>query len=441
MDYAAATRYLYGLEHGSVKLGLERIRAAVEARGHPELRYATVHVAGTNGKGSTCALLASILEAAGHRTGLLSSPHLMEFGERVRVGGEMLSRREIVAHVVRLRPLIARLRLSFFEATTLLAFEAFARRGVEIAVIEVGMGGRLDATNVVRPALTVVTGIDLDHTQSLGRTRERIAAEKAGILKPGVPLLLGPVRRSVERVFRRHAARLDAPVIRLEDRVRLADAAPRPDGSRVAWRRSDRASGAYRIGLRGEHQAVNALLADEAARMLRDLGWRVAPGARRRGLARGRWPGRFQVHAAPGRAPVVFDVAHNPQGAAAVARTWRRWLPGARSPAVVLGMLGDKDHAAFLRRLRPLSRRVHVIPLDSPRAGSPQAIVAAARRLGMQARRHAGIAEALRAAGAASDATLVTGSFLTVEAAMRHMGLVAERRLFDAAPRGRSAGR
>jgi len=441
-DYLRATRFLYTLEHGSVKLGLERIRAAIQASGHPERRYATVHVAGTNGKGSTCALFASVLEAAGHRTGLLTSPHLLEYNERVRIGGAVLPEREVVRWVEERRPLIRRLGLSYFEATTLLAFEAFARHGVEIAVIEVGMGGRLDATNVVDPVLTIVTGIDLDHTGSLGRTRERIAAEKAGIMKPGVPLLLGPCRRSVRRVFERHGAALGAPVVALEDRVALTAVAPEAGGTRFAWRRADGSRGTLRVPLRGAHQAANALLALEAARLLARRGWPIPVAARRRGIERARWPGRFQVERARGRPTVVFDVAHNPQGAAVVRRTWRAWLPEAKSPALVIGMLGDKDQLGYLRRLRGISRAVHLIPLDSPRAGSLPALARAARRAGLEPRLHRGIASAWGAARRDHDAVLIAGSFLTVEAGMRLLGVPLVRRLFGGTPaRRRRKGR
>lgn len=443
LDYAGATQFLYTLEHGSVKLGLERIQAAIEARGHPERRYATVHVAGTNGKGSTCALLASVLEAAGHRTGLLTSPHLLEYNERVRIGGVVLPRREVVRWVVELRPLIQRLQLSYFEATTLLAFEAFAAHEVAIAVIEVGMGGRLDATNVVDPVLTVVTGIDLDHTQSLGRTRERIAAEKAGIMKPGVPLLLGPCRQRVRRVFERQGARCGAPVVALEDRVAPTAIAPHGLGTRVAYRRAGGSTGSLTVSLCGAHQAMNALLALEAARLLRAHGWSVPAAAQRRGLARARWPGRFQVEPAPGRPTVVFDVAHNPQGASVVSRTWKTWLPQAKSPTLLVGMLGDKDQEGYLRRLRRIADSVHLVPLDSPRAGSIAALARAARRAGLRPRIHRGIRAAWEAARQRHDAVLIAGSFLTVEAGMRLLGVPLQHDLFGdptaARPRERRA--
>ncbi|MBM3316946.1 MAG: bifunctional folylpolyglutamate synthase/dihydrofolate synthase [Candidatus Eisenbacteria bacterium] len=437
MTYAQATDFLFRLEHGSVKLGLERIEAAVAARGHPERRYRTVHVAGTNGKGSTCALLAAILERAGERTGLYTSPHLTDFCERIRIGGRLLPRAEAAGLTRELRPLILDLKLSYFEAATLLAFEAFARRGVTCAVIEVGMGGRLDATNVVRPELTVVTGIDWDHRQALGSTLTAIAGEKAGIMKPGVPLLHGPCRAAVAEVFRRRGREVGAPVMPLRGRLSGWSARPLPSGTRIDWRRADGSRGEYRIGLRGAHQAQNALLAAEAARLLARRGRPVPEAAIGEGLALGRWPGRCELLAPSGRRPaVVLDVAHNRQGARALREAWEGWFSALPPPALIVGMLGDKDHEAFLRELRPLAPEALLVPLDSPRAGPLGDLAAAARRAGLKPRPCAGMAEAW-ARRPGGRPVLVTGSFLTVDAAMRLLGRRAARSLFPgAAPAG-----
>ena len=449
MTYAEAIRYLYALEHGGVKLGLERIRAAVEARGHPERRYACVHVAGTNGKGSTCALLAAILAASGYRTGLFTSPHLLDFRERIRVAGALVSREDIAASTARLRPLIDDLGLSFFEATTLLAFEIFAARRVQIALIEVGMGGRLDATNVIRPALTVVTGIDLDHVQSLGRTRVHIAGEKAGIIKPGVPLLLGPCTPGVRRVFLEAAARAGAPLVRREERSFAEEVVPLKAGAR--YRRRSRGGGARGSGrerpaddgrrsvrLRGRHQVENALLAEEAAVLLAERGWEIPWRARREGLAHGRWPGRFQIVRRPQRGPAIFDVAHNPQGGGTLAAGWRDWFPAEGAPGLIVGMLGDKDHLAFFRKLRSLTDRLDLVALDSPRACPIEGVAAAARRAGFRPRVAAGMADAWASAGRGGRPVLVTGSFLTVEAGMRFLRMRPVRTLF---PRSWGIGR
>ncbi|MCK4412145.1 MAG: bifunctional folylpolyglutamate synthase/dihydrofolate synthase [Candidatus Eisenbacteria sp.] len=441
MEYSAAIQFLYALEHGAIKLGLERIVAATAAREHPERCYATIHVAGTNGKGSTCALLTAILAAAGLRTGLLTSPHLLDFRERIRIDGHLSSAAEIAAVTSELTPLIREIGLSYFEATTLLAFELFARHQVDVAVIEVGMGGRLDATNVVHPALTIVTGIDLDHVKSLGRTRPQIAGEKAGIIKGGVPLLLGPSGPAVREVFRRRAQELAAPLELLERRVRWHGVVPQGRGTRYDWQRpaASEAAGArtgrQTIRLCGAHQVVNALLADEAAHLLAAAGWPLDGAARRAGLTQGAWPGRFQLRRPRSHGPLtVFDVAHNVQGATAIVETWRRWLPDAKDATLIVGMLGDKRHAAFLRRLRPLGERLLLIPLDSPRAGPLEPIARAARRGGFEAWTCAGVAEAWRRAMRWGAPVLITGSFLTVEAGMRLLGMRPVERLFAFEP-------
>jgi len=431
MTYAQAIRFLYGREHGAIKLGLERIRAAVAARGHPQRSYRTLHVAGTNGKGSTCALIGAILQRAGWRTGLLTSPHLLDFAERMRVDGRLVPHAELAALTGELEEVIRSCELSFFEATTLLAFELFARRSVDVAVIEVGMGGRLDATNVVAPDVTVVTGIDRDHTKSLGPTRTAIAGEKAGILKPGAPLLLGHCSPAVEGVFRRRAAELEVPVHRLRDRARFSAVAPQGAGSRFVCQRAE-GTAPLAITLAGEHQVHNAVLAAEAARLwCAGRGMALAEDAVTSGLRTGRWPGRFQVEGGDGTAPgVVFDVAHNPQGAQVLRATWRRWCPQWRRPTLIVGMLGDKAHGAYLRSLRELSDRLCLVPLDSPRAGPLGRVAAAARRAGFAPVCCAGMTDAWEQARRHGRAALITGSFLTVEAGMRLLGMRAARTLY-----------
>jgi dihydrofolate synthase/folylpolyglutamate synthase len=431
MNYAEAIDFLYNLEHGSIKLGLERIEAAIAALDHPERRYLTVHVAGTNGKGTTATFLAAILEAAGHRTGLLTSPHLLAFGERIRIAGRMLPDEEIAALTAELRPLILELELSYFEATTALAFEAFARAGVTAAVLEVGMGGRLDATNVIAPALTIVTGIDLDHTKSLGGTRELIAREKAGIMKAGTPMLVAAVAPGVRAVFERRGREVGAPVVALGERASLTRVEPDGWGTRFELRRGDGREARRAIGLCGVHQARNGLLADVGAQLLAEAGVRIPDGAVARGLRAARWPGRFQVLPGDGGRPlVVLDVAHNPGGAETVVGTYRAWLASAPPPALLVGMLADKDHAAFFRALAPLSDELHLMPLDDKRAGPVVDLAAAARLAGFAPRVHADAPRAWAAAAGAGRPVIVCGSFRTVEAIMLLLGLGPEPELF-----------
>lgn len=423
MKYDEAIDFLYKLEHGSIKLGLERIEAATEARGHPERRYQTVHVAGTNGKGSTATFLSSILSAAGYRSALHTSPHLLAYGERFRIDGRMISEEKIAALTTELKSLILEHRLSYFEATTLLAFELFAKENVDVAVIEVGMGGRLDATNVIRPALCVITGIDLDHTKSLGSTLSAIAAEKAGIMKPAAPLLFGPCPDEVAAVFDKRGKDLGIPVVSAQERVRIGSVAVTPEGTDYTYRRTNASEDTHRrIRLCGGHQVWNALLAEEGARLMEQAGWTVTNDQCERGLAQTSWPGRFEfVPFAPGP-PLIFDVAHNPGGGQTVADTYRACFGDAPDPLMVVGMLGDKDHEAFLRSLRPLSGNLLLVPLNVPRAGPIEDVAAAAQRAGFQAEIVTDMAAALETARGQMRPVLITGSFRTVEAAAEAIG-------------------
>ncbi len=438
MTYEQAIEFLYNLEHGSVKLGLERIEAACRALGHPERRYVTVHIAGTNGKGSTAAFLAAICEAAGYRTGLLTSPHLLEFTERIRIGGRMHGREHVAALTSELAGLIRETHLSYFEATTALAFESFARAAVDVAIIEVGMGGRLDATNVVAPAVTVVTGIELDHVKSLGDTREKIAAEKAGIMKAYVPMLVAPVGPGVGQVFRERGRELAAPVAFLDERAALLATEPIDAGTRYRFERATGGDACERVvGLRGEHQVQNAMLAEEAARLLDAAGFSISTEARAAGLSTATWPGRFDVLRAAGqRPPIVFDVAHNPSGCRAMVDTYRRWMAGGGAPRIVVGMLGDKDHEDFFACLRELGGRVYIVPLKSPRAASSEDLAAAAGAAGCSTVTCGSVSEAWSAVRAGPEPVLVTGSFFTVEAVMRELEMAPPENLFAVPGRG-----
>jgi len=323
--YARAIARLYALEPRGIRPGLRAIRSALRAIGHPERRWPAILVAGTNGKGSVAAMIERALRAAGFRTGMYSSPHLHRFTERIRVAGREVGAREVVRGVERLAPVLfdpAR-ELTFFEATTLLAFDLFARARVDIAVVEVGLGGRLDATTVVRPRVSAIVSVGIDHTDKLGRTLSSIAREKAGILRRGVPTVIGPLPAAAREVVERAATRRGARIVRAG-----------PPVAPVA------------VGLAGAHQGWNAAV---ALAVLRLLG--VQERFARSGVRRVRWPGRLER---AGRRPtVVLDVAHNAQGC----RALRRALEGIRRPVVVLGVLRGKQVAAMVRALEPLRPR------------------------------------------------------------------------------------
>jgi dihydrofolate synthase/folylpolyglutamate synthase len=329
-------------------LKLERMRAILAHRGHPEAAWPAIHVAGTNGKGSTAAMVEAVLRAAGRRTGLYTSPHLVDFSERIRVQGRTIPPQTVVDLVRELRRDLERtaIALTHFEFATLIAFEWFARVGVEVGVIEVGLGGRLDATNTVRPLATAITTIARDHEAWLGHDLRSIAAEKAGIAKPGVPLVIGALPPEAEAVVRERAAVVGAPVVRAGRLEGPADALAYRDGA-VAW-------DGLRLGLPGAFQRQNAAV---ALGVLACLGERLpcTASAVRAGLASVEWPGRL---ATLGEGPrVLLDGAHNPAGAAGLAAELPAWL-GGRRLVIVFAVMEDKDWPAMIEPLLPFASRV-----------------------------------------------------------------------------------
>jgi len=356
---------LRGGERAGMRPGLERIEAVLDAIGRPERAFTIAQVGGTNGKGSISAMLAAMLQAAGRRVGLYTSPHLAHYRERIRVDGRPISESDFVDGVDALGTLITRLDLTVFEAGTALALDHFCRARVDVAVLEVGLGGRLDATTVGKPRVVVLGPIDYDHQHELGDTLALIATEKAAIIRSGVAF---SARQdpAAEAVITRRAAETGVP-LSLEGR----DLRVTPIGFTLEAQRLHLEGPDWRIpdvacGLLGVYQPGNALLAAAAAR---ELG--AAEGAIRAGLRGVRWPGRFQIFR---RDPlVVLDGAHNPAGARALAASLRAYFPG-RPVTFVIGVLADKDAGGILAALRPLAARVILTASANPRAAAPEAL-------------------------------------------------------------------
>ena len=412
MRYATAIRFLESLQSGAIHPGLERIHVILAACGRPERRYRTIHIAGTNGKGSTAAYLARMLQTAGFRTGLYTSPHLYSFRERIRVNGRPIPSKALAEAVTRRRRLLESSHSTYFEAATLLAFEYFASAQIDVAVVETGLGGRWDATTAVLPDCTVVTGIGVDHVTFLGRTLPAIASEKAGIFKSNVPVVMGPCPPAAAGVLRERAATMHAPL--RETRAEVAIGTPVLDITGSRFHHAD-AWGTLRdihVPLVGRHQLDNAVTALYTLRWLRARGWRISDTHLRRGIAATRWPGRLElVQSDP---PVWLDVSHNPAGLRATAATLETLFPGGKLH-VVLGMVQGKDLHGCLATLRPYTAAVYGISLATPTAYSGTAITEAARRLGLPASScetvHHGLRRAL-AACRAGRAILLTGSHL-----------------------------
>ena len=364
-DPAGVFAWLSARQRFGMKLGLDRMRALLSALGTPQDAFRSVLVGGTNGKGSTAAVLAAVLRAEGERVGLTVSPHLQRLAERVVVDGAAVDDARLAAALERLRPHAERLDATYFEAITAAALTLFADSGVSTAVLEVGMGGRFDATNAVEPVASLITGVALDHTAVLGTTVREIAHEKAGILRPGRPAWTGAVGEA-RRALTREAAALGAALQCLE---RDAPFEARSRGWEGFDLTIELPAGRLEVvsPLVGAHQARNVALALAAAG---DLG--VSVEALRRGAAAARWPGRLERVTLDGLW-VVLDGAHNPQAAAALAGALAE-LEG-RVAVLVLGMSEDKDVAAVVALLAPLAERVVVTrALASPRALAPEAL-------------------------------------------------------------------
>ncbi|HEY8417771.1 MAG TPA: folylpolyglutamate synthase/dihydrofolate synthase family protein [Limnochordales bacterium] len=354
------TDYWRQLRRFGEKPGLARIRFLLERLGHPETAYPAVHVAGTNGKGSTASMIASVLRAAGYSVGLFTSPHLVRYNERIVVDGAPIADEELAALFEGLRahveaaaqdPAVG--QPTEFEVGTAVALAYFAQRAVDVAVVEVGLGGRFDATNVVRPLVSVITPIGLDHTRVLGGTLAQIAGEKAGIIKPGAPVVSARQPKEALDVIAARAAELGSPLY-VADRdfswdLEGADAG----GTRFTFRWGASVVEHLHVPLLGPHQAHNGAVAAAALRVAGEAGFPVSEEALRRGLAAVRWPGRMQL--VPGSPALLFDGAHNAEGAQTLAEGLRAVFPGQR-PVFVLGVLAEKPVDAMLQILLPLGR-------------------------------------------------------------------------------------
>jgi len=419
VNYVEALEWLYGLSARGVRLELDRMRGAVAERGHPESAVPVVHVAGTNGKGSVCAMVERALREAGYRTGRFASPHLHRFAERVSIGGAPLPESEVAERLSDIRQAMPALPpLTFFEVSALMAFEAFRDHQCDVAVVEVGLGGRLDATNVVRsPAVSVITRIAKDHTKILGDTLGAIAHEKAGILRPDVPAVIGArepeARAAIEAELQRHGT--DGWWIGedFEGEAVLPDGPLPFDAPGRARLRVGEDTADFPLGLRGEFQAENAAIARAALERLAAGSFAIPSVAIREGLENVAWPGRLEVVRDGGR-QVVFDCGHNPDGCEAFgAFLRRRERPG---PVVLLfGAMADKDHAGMLAPFDDLvDQRIYAVP-PMPRAPDDLSVFQTVRPGDVAPTVMEGLSRA-RAAAGERGTLLVAGSIFLVQA-------------------------
>ena len=402
----------------SLEWNLRRTRVLLDLHGAPDRRLAIVLVAGTKGKGSTAALLASLLAASGVRAGLYTKPHLQSYRERIRVDGEVISTADLESAIVGVRPQVRAMRRlipaagepTTFELTTALALGHFAASACTVAVVEVGLGGRFDATNATDPHVSVITPISHDHMRELGSTLRLIASEKAGVLRPGRIAIVALQDTAAAAVLSK-AAKSVAAVLR-EISPLSAEAATR-----------------YGLALRGAYQRQNAAVAIAASRALAEHGVPFRERAIARGLRQLRWPGRFEL--VPSRPPIVLDGAHNDGSALALAAAIRAELHG-RRVRLVIGMMKDKDARAVVRALAPIALAVYATRPDSPRAADPNEIARLFHHVPVRA--FDDLASALGAAGAdarTGETLCITGSLALVGQARNLLGLPVAARLWD----------
>lgn len=377
MTLDEALRYIHEVCWKGTIPGLERIQALLDAMGNPERKCKFVHVTGTNGKGSTCAMVASILRKAGYKTGLYTSPYLIRFNERIQINGEQISDADICELTEYVKPFAESIfeRPTEFEMVTAIGFEYFARHKCDIVVCEVGMGGEFDATNVIpAPEAAVICNIGLDHTEVLGNTLEKIAGAKAGIIKPGCDAVLYRERPSVEAVFEERCKALNAPLHKADfDSLHLLSHSL--EGQVFDWERFH----ALRLPLLGEHQLHNAAVALTTARVLQKRGWKITDAQIREGIESVRWPGRFELMR---RDPMfIIDGGHNPQCIEALVKNIRDYLPG-RELTVLTGVLGDKDFHCMYRDVAQYAKEFITITPANPRALTAEKLADYLRQFG-----------------------------------------------------------
>ena len=367
MNYEEAIEYIHGtLKFGS-KLGLYNIGTLLKLMGDPQKKLKFVHIAGTNGKGSTTAFISNILMEAGYRTGIYTSPFIQRFTERIRIGNDEINREELTEITAFVKENVDKMldmgenHPTEFELVTAIAFEYYCRKNCNIVVLEVGLGGRFDSTNIIdTPELAVITTISYDHTDRLGVTLPEIAFEKAGIIKPGGDVVVYGQSREVEQVFEKACAEREANLYKT-DLSELVIHEFGVDGQIISYGGYDR----LKIGLLGRHQANNAAVAVNAAEHLKNKGYRISEAIMRRGLLNTKWPGRLELLS---KEPIVIiDGAHNPEGATVLRRTLDEYFPG-RPVTFIMGVLSDKDYITMMKVVLPGCKRLFAVTTDSPKA-------------------------------------------------------------------------
>jgi dihydrofolate synthase / folylpolyglutamate synthase len=387
--YNKALDYLYSfidysLKHSSelarAEFNLDRVFALMAELGEPHTKYPIIHVAGTKGKGSVCALCASALQAAGYKTGSYTSPHLLDYTERIQINGEPISHEQLVELIQAIKPAVARIpKLTTFEITTAIGFLTFAKQNVDAAVFEVGLGGRLDATNVVTPKVSVITSLSYDHMAVLGDTLAKIAGEKAGIIKEGVPVVSAPQKDEALQVLERVAVEKKSPFVLVGKDVKFERLTSSLDGQSLhITDELGHSTLDVRLPLLGLNQIENAATAYAA---LKTGGLEISEEAIKRGFAEVKWPARFQV--VRREPPVIFDSAHNEDSFGKLRQTLEEHFPG-RMITLIFGASEDKNIPGMFEAMKPKIKRLIVTRADHPRALEPEIISELAQQAGLE---------------------------------------------------------
>jgi dihydrofolate synthase/folylpolyglutamate synthase len=417
VNYCEAIQFLYGLRLFGAKFGLDNTFRLAALVGNPQDRLHFIHVAGTNGKGSTCAMLESIYRASGLRVGLFTSPHLVSFRERIQVDRRMISEDDVVRLVESIRPLLEQFPTAhhptFFEVVTVMALQFFAEQKCDLVVWETGMGGRLDATNIVTPLASVITNIALDHQQWLGETLAKIAAEKAGIIKQDVPVVTATDEPEALAVIEKIARDKNAPLFKVGQASSL---------SPLEKTRKSEAGVTPVPSLTGKHQRINAAVALATVGILQNQ-IPVSEKHIREGLAHVNWPGRLQLAQSPGGQKILLDGAHNVAGAKVLRAALEQNFGGAKY-ALILGVLRDKDWQHICEMLAPLAARIYTTPVASERTATAGELAEACRKANPSAAIIAcnSLGQALQKT-ATGDFIVIAGSLYLVGEALEKLGL------------------
>jgi dihydrofolate synthase/folylpolyglutamate synthase len=428
MDYKEAIKYLYNLKIYGMSLGLERIEFLLKSLGSPQENMKAIHVAGTNGKGSVCAMLSSVLSSAGYKVGLFTSPHLLEFEERIRINGEPVSKKKLCSLVDRVKPIASSMvedhdfeHPTFFEMATAMAFSHFFDENVDFAVIEVGLGGRLDATNVISPLICVITSVSLDHTHVLGTTLGEVAREKAGIIKEGIPVICGIEQEEIIKMIEDICQKKHCQVLFSKNQGGYNLKEKNVDYQVFDIHLNGSQYTDLNIPLLGEHQLKNAQIAIMSTELLKGMGMDIKEEDLREGLAKTKWPGRLQI--IQKNPTIILDCAHNPSGMKALGSVINDMF-GRTKKILIIGIMRDKDIPGIVKEAGSFADLMIITKPKFERAAEPEHIQKWAKKYCEDVKIIQNVAEAVNFSKSTTepeDVVIISGSIFNVGESMEFL--------------------